>query len=279
MRIQFTLTSAEGKRMIAKGVSSLERVKKALEKGNIVLKGGTTVSAISEELCGRPMKISGRITPLGTKSSKLPLSRPDQPHALLIKNGKETSIDDLLEEVMSSLNPGDCFITGANIIDVYGNAALMAGTMFGTKAGPWIQNAWIEGINVIIAVGLEKLIPGNVNEVIKIAGRKRVDKAYGMAVGFIPLFGEIFTEVNAIKALANVDCHIIGKGGIFGAEGSTTVLVDGTEEELRKIEKIYQEIHGSSVSGTIESLEECEIGSPSCKGHIQCVYKKGFKFK
>ena len=278
MRMQFTMTSAEGKRMIAKGISSLNRVKKALKSGKIVLKGGTTVSAISEELIGKPMKISGRITPLGTKTTKS-VSKHDDPHSLLIEKGKEINIDDRWEEAMSRLEPGDCFITGANVIDVHGNAALMVGTRFGARPGPWIQGAWTEGIHAIIAVGLEKLIPGSVNEIIKVAGRKRVDKSYGMAVGFIPLFGEVFTEVDAIQALARVDCHVIGKGGIFGAEGSTTVLVEGSQGEVSRLEEIYQEVHGSSVSGRPESLAECEMGIPACKRHLRCVYKSGFQFK
>lgn len=278
MRIQITMTSAEGKRMIAKGISSLKRVKEAFKNGKIVLKGGTTVSAISEELIGKSMRISGRITPLGTKTAKF-VPDDSEPHGLLIERGKETNIDDRWQEAMSCLNPGDCLITGANIIDVYGNAALMAGAMFGVAAGPWIQGAWIEGVHVIIAAGLEKLIPGSVKEVIMVAGRMRTDKSYGMTVGFMPLFGEIFTEVEAIRALAQVDCHVIGKGGIFGAEGSTTVLVDGRDEEVSRIDKIYQEIHGSSVSGTIESLTECEMGIPSCKNHLRCVYKNGFRFE
>jgi hypothetical protein len=265
--------------MIAKGVASLKGVKKAFRSGKIFLKGGTTVSAISEELIGKPVRISGRITPLGTKSSKFG-PQPDKPDtAFLIVKGKGTNISDRWQEAMSSLNLGDFFITGANIIDVYGNAALMAGAMFGGRPGPWIQGAWIEGVHAIIAVGLEKLIPGSVNEVIKVAGRMRADKSYGMAVGFMPVFGEIFTEVEAIKTLAHVDCHVIGKGGIFGAEGSTTVLVDGKDEEVSRIDKIYQEIHGSPISGTIESLNECESGSPSCKRHLGCVYKNGFRFE
>ena len=264
--------------MIARGVSSLNRVKKALKSGKIVLKGGTTVSAISEELIGKPMAISGRITPLGTRTAKF-VPKHDEPHGLLIEKGKETKIDGRWEEAMSRLNPGDCFITGANIIDAGGNAALMAGTMFGAKPGPWIQGAWTEGVYVIIAVGLEKLIPGSVKEVIKIAGRMRVDKSYGMAVGFMSLSGEIFPEDEATTALAQVACHDTGTGGLLGAEGSTTVLVDGRDAEVSRIDKIYQEMHGSSVSGTRQSLTECEMGSPSCKNHLRCVYKNGFRFE
>ena len=63
MRIQITLTSQEGKRVIARGIKADPLVRKVRRAGKIVLKGGTTVSAISEELCGKPMKISGMITP------------------------------------------------------------------------------------------------------------------------------------------------------------------------------------------------------------------------
>jgi hypothetical protein len=45
MRTQITLTVAEAKRIIAKGIAGLPVVKAALETGNIFLKGGTTVSA------------------------------------------------------------------------------------------------------------------------------------------------------------------------------------------------------------------------------------------
>ncbi len=70
MRIQFTLTSAEAKWVIAKGVKSSKRVQQTRERGKILLKGGTTISAVSQELCGRPLRISGMITPQGTLSSR-----------------------------------------------------------------------------------------------------------------------------------------------------------------------------------------------------------------
>jgi hypothetical protein len=70
MRLQFTLTSAEGKWMIAKGIKSSPGVWKIREKGKILLKGGTTLSAVSQEVCGTPMRISGMITTQGTGGSR-----------------------------------------------------------------------------------------------------------------------------------------------------------------------------------------------------------------
>jgi hypothetical protein len=70
MRIQITLTSSDGKRIIAKGIRALPGIQKVKNRGKILLKGGTTVSAVSEELCGKPMRISGMITPKGTLTSR-----------------------------------------------------------------------------------------------------------------------------------------------------------------------------------------------------------------
>jgi hypothetical protein len=76
MRIQITLTSPEGKRIIAKGIKAHPLVQRVRKRGKIILKGGTTISAVSEELCGRPMKISGMITP---REPSLPYSSTKAP--------------------------------------------------------------------------------------------------------------------------------------------------------------------------------------------------------
>ncbi len=67
MNIQFCLTVAEGKRLIAEGIIRLPEIIKALDSGKVLLKGGTTVSAIAERLIGKKLRISGRISPFGTK--------------------------------------------------------------------------------------------------------------------------------------------------------------------------------------------------------------------
>jgi hypothetical protein len=142
---------------------------------------------------------------------------------------------------------------------------------------PFFQTLLIEGIPFLIAAGLEKLAPGNLREVISLAGRKKVSFSYGSAVGLIPIFGRIFTEVEALEALAGVKAWVIGKGGIHGAEGSTTFLVDGPPKEVMKIDKIYQSVRGSGLSGDPRNLLPCSRGSLPCKNHIGCLYKKGLR--
>ena len=49
-KVQVTLTGNEGKRLIAKAAVRMPEIQERLEKNKILLCGGTTVSALSEEL-------------------------------------------------------------------------------------------------------------------------------------------------------------------------------------------------------------------------------------
>jgi len=278
MRIQITLTSPDGKRIIAKGIRALPVVQKVQNRGKILLKGGTTVSAVSEELCGKPMRISGMITPKGTLTSRFK-HEIQWAHAQILKGGRIIPLHtrEDWEKEIPSFTPEDLVITGANAFDAHGRATLMAATYDGGNSLPFFQTLLIEGVPFLIAAGLEKLVPGNLGEVIALAGRKKVSFSYGSAVGLIPIFGRIFTEVEALEALAGVKAWVIGKGGIHGAEGGTTFLVDGPPKEVIKIDKIYQSVQGSGLSGDPRNLIPCSRGSLSCKNHIGCVYKKGMK--
>jgi len=273
MKVQIVLTVNESKRLIAKAVISLSKVKNALEKGNILLKGGTTVSAIAEELMGIPLRISGRISKRGTVSSQIISS--NHPHSILVEKGKIKNIDNSIVEVVKNLGRGDIIIIGGNALDSQKNVGIMAGSVSGGNPGIAISGMLSEGAEVIIPIGLEKLIPGTIRDASIIAGRKDMDISYGMAVGLIPLYGKVITEKDAVEILAKLNCTIIGKGGILGAEGSTVMVVEGLDKEVKKILKITKELKGADISGQKESLEECKRGNLSCKNHLACIYLGG----
>jgi len=163
-------------------------------------------------------------------------------------------------------------IISGNALDMNGNVAMMAGAAAGGNPGGAISGILVEGARVIIPIGLEKLIPGSIQEAVKAAGRDK-DLSYGMAVGLIPLIGKVVTERDAAEILSHVTCTVIGKGGIHGGEGSTVMDVEGDEREVRKLLKIVVQIKGSGVSGEERSLEECVRG-PKCVEHKGCIYKK-----
>jgi hypothetical protein len=244
-----------------------------MKNGKVLLKGGTTVSAVAEELAGVPLRISGRISARGT----LAAVRADAglPHSLLIEKGGARNVDDDLTEAVRSLGRGDVVVIGANALDAEGNAAMMAGSVGGFSPGLAITSMMTEGAGVIIAAGLDKLIPGTMREAVAAAGRKGVDKSLGMAVGLMPLSGRVITEKDALELLAPVKAAVIGRGGAFGGEGSTVLVVEGDPSAAKEIFDLVLSVKGASVSGTPDSFAECTGPNPRCVMHLGCIYKTG----
>ncbi|MHA1977777.1 MAG: hypothetical protein ACW98F_15805 [Candidatus Hodarchaeales archaeon] len=271
MKIQVTLTVSEAKYIIAKAIIERADVKNALQKGKVLLKGGTTVSVISEILTGQKLRIGGRISPRGTMNS---LNRQDHPHCVLIENKITTDVDKTIEKVTSTLEKEDVIIVSGNALDIDGNVAMMAAAPLGHNPGKAIGGFSSQGSKVIIPIGLEKLIPGTISNAIQNSGRISVDKSMGAAIGLIPLIGEVVTEKEAISSLATVKTTVIAAGGIDGAEGSTTLIIDGSDDEAEKILGIILSIKGAKTSGLPKSLPECNGQCPQCKRHLACVYKE-----
>ena len=270
MVIQFVLTVTGGKYLIARAISELPEVKNALQHGKLVLKGGTTVSCISEILFDRPLRICGRITGRGAVSSS---SASDNAHTLAAYKGKLENIDSFADKYMSDMGPGDVIVTGANIIDSKGNAAMLAGNNGGGLCGIGLTAAVCEGAELIIAAGLEKLIPGSVEDSVRKAWRKGVDYSYGMACGLIPLTGRIITELEAVELLTGIRPVTIGKGGLFEGTGATLFQAEGSEEQTEKLQGYLKECENARLSGDEESLRECTVPSPGCRYHLSCLYR------
>lgn len=273
-KIQFTLTVEEGKQMIANGVARHFLTDRSLKRGKVVLKGGTTVSKIAEILIGKALRICGRITGRGTVAN---LINTDGPHTVLIEKGECKNIDDCVAEEMQGLGPHDLIICGANAIDGEGRAALMAGSPGGGNIGRALSSWYSEGIPILIPVGIEKLIPGSLEEIIGLTGRKGKDLSWGMSVGLMPIQGEVITEIEAVKYLADVECYAIGAGGIDDGQGSITLEARGEDAEIEKLIEIVKSVkdRDCGVSGIKQSLVQCEAPCASCARHIGCGYKSG----
>lgn len=279
-QIQFTLTVNAGKWLIAKAISELEYVKEALSDGKILLFGGTTVSALSEILIGKPLRLSGRITPRGTVTAYRKKENILMPHTILIYQNKIYDIEkDLIaQDLVKKIGKSDVIITGANGYDIYGNAALMAGSFGLRSRNHLLAPIHTEGAKLIVAVGIEKFIPGSILEAIKYAGRNSSIWSMGASVGLAPLLGEIITERDAVKILTGLEATIIGRGGIQGAEGSSTMVARGNNKSLEKLISLIKWSSQQKLSSAPDSIKECERGINACSRHNGCCYKSGKLF-
>ena len=239
----FVLTPAAGKKLIAMAVVSLPEVRQAYEKGRLAIANGTTTSYIIEALTGKPIKrfeyCVGVVT--GGKLQE----NPESDHTLKVwDKGKE--IDLPFTEFMNEFKKyekDDVFIKGANAVDPYGFAG---GLQTNPVGGSWAAAFGIitaRGLNCIVPVGIEKMIP-SVVEASERMGQLRLQYTMGEPAGLIPLTSfDVITELEALEILSGVEATVVAGGGIGGSEGSRTFVVEGTEEQVKDAFSYIKQVH------------------------------------
>lgn len=261
---QISLTPPESKRLIAKAVAGLPEVKRALKDGTVVISVGSTNAYVVEELVGKKIEkerfLAGVILPKGT--CVIPEDRRMPP--VIIRKGKVVSMK--IEEIAETLHPGDVVIKGANAIDSSGTAGIFLASKRGGTIGLLLGYIVSRGVELIIPVGIEKFIPGVISDVSREAGISRASYATGCAVGIMPVRGRVITEVEAVKILTGAEALVMGKGGISGAEGSVTLLVKGTDVQLREMRAILKQIKGEEPLRVDTDCSSC--GKMDCFLHL-----------
>lgn len=267
MRIQITLTPPESKALIAKAVAGLDVVKKALKDGIIFVSTSTTCAFILEELTNKKITSGygcGIIVPRGTCLMQEMLDSirlRGYAKIWVLKNGKLCE-DITIDDVLKSMGSKDVFIKGANAIDPFGNAGILLGSSIGGTIGKVFGTLMAKGINIVIPVGLEKMIPTSISEAANEAGIERMDYSMGMPVGLLPINGKIVDEIEAIQILTRAKAIPIGAGGVDGAEGAITLVIKGPKREVEDSLEIINSIKG---------IEGPAVKPPECK---DCKYPR-----
>jgi hypothetical protein len=246
MLAEVVLTTSESKRLIGKAVASMEVVKEALKSGLIIITRGTTNSYVAEEILGEPIE-KGKYGAGIVVPGMLSVILPEESIPLIIIEKGKVRKDLSLEEAVKMLKTGDVLIKGANAIDPDGvtgvflaRTPISEGGIMGLPLGTVVGR----GINFIIPVSLEKLIPVPVREVVAQLNDKEVSLAMGLTVNMMPTMGKVVTEIEAFKILAGVEALNIGGGGVGGAEGARIYLLKGDEEAVTKVFNLVQSIKG-----------------------------------
>lgn len=240
MRVQITLTPSESKRLIAKGVKALPSIQNALDNHTIILSGGTTNGFLLEELLGETIENKSAYTVGIVTDGKTGVSSEGgRISPYVITKGKARERDFHWKAYLPQMEKGDVFIKGGNAVDHTGLAAVLAsnnmGGTIGTAWGPVMQR----GIELVVPIGLEKLIP-DVRKAVEFLAGHPIEEAMGDKVGLMPMLGAtVVTEITALETLYNVKAMCIASGGVNGSEGAVVLSIDGEEKEVKKV---YAEI-------------------------------------
>lgn len=241
MKAQVTLTVAESKRLIAKAVKEHPAVKDAMKKGIVAVALGSTNAYVLEELLGERIERERYVAGLVDKVCACVVPRNKRLETVFFEKGVAKEGD--LSEVVRRMDNRDVFIKGANALDIYGIAGVMMASLTGGTIAQVLGIIKARGINFLVPVGLEKLIPDSVEEVSMAAGIYGVDYSSGVPVGLMPVSGEVITEVEAFKILSGADALSLGAGSL-GEPGARTFLLLGDDEEVGRAVAVFEDVKG-----------------------------------
>ena len=240
----FVLSPAAGKRLIAKALATHPAVEAALKSGTVVVIAGTTNGYVAEEILAKIGQVEGFSKERFFRGVTLPPWMPTNdagmlhdmsefPGDVVIKKGIWQRGKTILNAV-DDLEEGDVILKGANALDPWSNrAAVLIGHPRGGTIGLAIQAVVGRRVRLIIPVGLEKRIFGDLDD---LANKLNAPGAEGPRL--LPVPGEVFTEIEAIALLSGARAELAAAGGVSGAEGSIWLAVDGSEEEMEKAEEL-----------------------------------------
>jgi hypothetical protein len=243
MKAMFTLTSAESKRLIAKGVVRLPEVQAALQEGLIFIAGGTTNAFVAEELTGMSIEKGHYTAGVISKGVHCMTDPAVRKQPIVLRDGQPVEMT--MPEALEAFRGRDVFIKGGNAVDLDGNVGVMVGEPWGGTIGRSMGRLMTLGAKLIMPVGLEKLIP-SVPAAANFAGLDEVDYTLGMRIGIIPVtYGRVMTELDALELLADLDEVVhVSSGGVGGSEGAVTLGITGETEEVQKVMELVRSIKG-----------------------------------
>ncbi len=241
----FVLTVAESKRLIARALKKHPAIIGALNRGIVAVAKGTTNSYVAEELLGealhKPHYCTGVTLPAcGAEEVETANKLPD----VVLKQGERVQ-NVSATEVVEQMGPGDVFIKGANALNYdTRQAGILIGHPSGGTIGAAIGTVVARRATLLIPVGLEKNIPGDLHELYRdLAGA--ADNGEGPTLW--PVDGEIFTEVEALQlCMSGGRAAPIAAGGVAGAEGSVRMSVFGGPEHIQRAEGAIEDVRGEA---------------------------------
>ncbi len=255
MKAQFSLTSSESKRLIGKSVSRHPKVKKALRTGIIAIGLGSTNAFVIEEILKKKMEKERYVAGFVDGKGPCVVPAPERVPEVVLKNGKV--VDEKPGEIVKKMKQTDVFIKGANALDFDGVAGVMMASETGGTVAEVLGVIKARGVNLIIPVGLEKLVPYSINEVSKETGIFSTDYSIGIPVGVMPVAGEVITEIEALETFG-VSAIVIGSGGLGDGEASKVFQIEGEKKQVHRVIDVVKKIKGEKrVEALRGSCETC----------------------
>lgn len=237
----FVLTPAAGKKLIGMAVAQMPEVVNAYRNGRLAVANGVTAAYVIEALTGKPINRFKYCIGVIANGEFAEVVKEDRDALMLWRHGE--LVNEPMGDFIKEFERGDVIIKGANAVDPYGFAGGLLGNPTGGTWGAVTGVLMARGVHCIVPVGMEKMIP-SVVEASRKAGHLKLKYSLGSPVGLIPIANaQIVTEVQAIELLTGATATPIAAGGIAGNEGSMAYVVEGTDEQVKKVFSYVKQVY------------------------------------
>lgn len=282
MIAEFIFTPSEAKCLIAKAVAQLPRVREAMGNGILAMHPSSSTYFIFKELTGAAptgqVWVTGIIVPKGLcVEAHTQVTKKDEkegvglgkalfdpglyPHSYTIIKG-QVVYGQTIYDLIDKMGPGDIYLKGVNAIDTNGKVGVLLGSMAEGTIGKMVAARRDKGFEIMCPVGLEKLIPGSIDEASAFVERKK-DYSMGQKCRLKGLDSTVVTELDAVKMLAEVEAVMFAAGGIGQGEGTVCLAVEGAKAEVEKIIAIAEACKGAQLP-QVETPQCMDCSHPSC---------------
>lgn len=141
-------------------------------------------------------------------------------------------------DVVNDLKENDVMMKGANAVNLEDRrAAILIGHPQAGTVGAALPAYYGRRVRLIIPVGLEKRVSGNLDEL-----ASGVNEPGVQGPRFLPVPGEIVTELDAIALLTGARARLIAAGGVASAEGSVWLAIDGDAGQEEQAMALLQSV-------------------------------------
>jgi hypothetical protein len=285
MRAQVSLLPTESKKLIAKALVNMNEVKAALKEGIVVMHPSSSTLFLVEEILGKipetEVWMCGAITPraaCGDDAVKVwMMTHPEArgkgspeafPFSWVIEKGK-LSQGETLASLFTRMEPKDVYIKGVNAIDPRGKVGVLIGNeVEGGTIGRVLSAQRKKGFTIIYPVGLEKLILVSIEEAVE-AAKYRLSLSYSMGgrCSLLQCEGKVVTELKAIEILTGATAIPISAGSIDGAEGAITLVISGTDNQVKKAIAYVENVKGAKISRQFRQTDCSKCNDQHCSLH------------
>jgi len=239
--VQYYISPDDGKWLIAKGLAARADVLESLREHTVLVVGGTTNACVALELL-RVIGDTEGFDPRGFYRG-ITVGRGARPERhefigdVLIRKGKWVRNADVYREA-EGLTQDDIIFKGANAVNL---AAMEAGVLIGhPKVGtslPILSAHVGRRVRLIIPVGVEKRVERPIFQLAALANNFAAE-----GTRLLPLPGEVYTELNAIRELTGISPEILAAGGVLGAQGTSVFLCAGDNAALARLRRVMDQV-------------------------------------